>query len=382
MANLRELRTRIASVKSTRKITSAMKMMSAARLRQAQEATGEAGYYTASLMRIMKRLSRIILYWNEIDEAKGLKPRYEIPELAKGHESDQNHLVIVYTSSRGLCGGFNINVAKKATQFIKFLQEKGRKVQIICVGSKGAEMLRGQFGDQIVATFSSKVDTNEQHEEANKVANEIVTRFMNKEIDSASIVYNHFNSAISQEVRIRPIVPIKTSDAVSEYTGEKVYGFDVDASEGGELRISRPSSVDSRTKTMGMGVGGVAHGEKAKAAPMSLNTQQYRPKKVRDALSSEINSNITDFDPVEYDLEPNNPVDILNALLPNVLTTLVFLSSLQSSAAEHGARMTAMDNATNNAGDIIDNLTLSYNRKRQALITNELTEIISGAEAL
>lgn len=379
MANLRELRTRIASVKSTRKITSAMKMISAARLRQAQDAVAESGYYMASLSRVMNRLSMTVNYWAERDKEKGVNPpRFVVPELIEGRTEQKKHLVIVYSSSRGLCGGFNINIAKKTAQFVRFLKEQGCTVQLVFVGTKAAELLNHEFHDDIKATFSAKVSPAEKRKDADKVAAYVIDAFYKKEIDACTIIYNHFNSAISQEVRVRPIVPVKISDTMSMFTGGNVWGFNVDDSEGGNLKLQRPN-VDSRTKTTGLAASGKTRG-KEKTKIQNVAKTQYRPSRVVKVLGEE--DAASDFDPMEYDLEPEDPVQMLTTLLPEMLATLVYISSLQSSASENGARMTAMDNATNNAADIIDDLTLSYNRKRQALITNELTEIISGAEAL
>ena len=162
MANLRELRNRIASIKSTRKITSAMKMVAASRLRQSQQAIADSGYFTASLGRIVLRLGKTVSFLRAQDIANGLPPRYEMPRLITGDGEDQRHLVIVFASSRGLCSGFNLNIVKKAAQFIEHLQSQGRIVRLICVGSKATDLLRDQFGKQIVATFNSRISASDQ----------------------------------------------------------------------------------------------------------------------------------------------------------------------------------------------------------------------------
>lgn len=380
MANLRELRTRIASVRSTRKITSAMKMVAAARLRQAQEAVNEAGYYSASLGRIMLRLGKLIAWWRDKDTQAGREPRYEMPDLIKGRGKDVNHLLVVFASSRGLCGGFNINIIKKTIQFIRHLESQGRTVKLICVGSKAAEMLRAECGDKIAYTFNAKVSAADQRADAEIMASHVVDLFQNGTIDACSVIYNHFHSAISQEVRVRPIVPLQAAHILQPFTGENPWGFLVDGSEGNTFHLQRPSA--SKASAVGKGTG-ITGGKRSSAAKKNAALQvQYRPAQVRKALGIEDAEAAEQHDPLEYDFEPESPQDLLNALLPDVLATLIYVASLESAASENGARMTAMDNATNNAGDIIDDLTLMYNRTRQAMITKELTEIISGAEAL
>lgn len=378
MANLRELRNRIASIKSTRKITSAMKMVAASRLRQSQQAIEDLGYFTASLGRIVLRLGKTVSYLRAQDIAHGRPPRYEMPRLITGDGEDQRHLVIIFASSRGLCSGFNLNIVKKAAQFIEHLQSQGRIVRLICVGSKATELLREQFGKQIVATFNSRVSASDQLADAENMAMHLISMFEKGTIDACSVVYNHFHSAISQEVRIRPIVPIQAARILQPFTGENPWGFLVDGSEGSTFQLQRPS----RTKSGSLGKNkGIVRGiGSARAKKQSqYKTMQERRILGTDGISEEP---LLDINPLEYDYEPENPQELLNALLPEMLTSLIFRSSLESAASENGARMTAMDNATNNAADIIDDLTLLYNRTRQAMITSELTEIISGAEAL
>lgn len=377
MANLRELRNRIASIKSTRKITSAMKMVAASRLRQSQEAISESGYFAASLGRIVLRLIKTISYSRTDDIAKGVTPRYEMPRIVTGDGEDMRHLVIVFASSRGLCGGFNMGIVKKTAQFIEHLQSQGRIVRLICIGSKATELLREQFGKQIVATFNSRSNVVDQLADAENIATHLISMFEKGTIDACSVVYNHFHSAISQEVRIRPIVPMQAARILQPFTGENPWGFLTNDNEGANIRLQRPSRHKSGTLGKGKGiVRGVSSG-RAKVH------SQYKTAQERRLLSSESESYFEpENNPFEYDFEPENPVDMLNTIVPEILTALIFRSSLESSASENGARMTAMDNATNNAADIIDELTLLYNQTRQAMITSELTEIISGAEAL
>lgn len=378
MANLRELRNRIASIKSTRKITSAMKMVAASRLRQSQQAIEDSGYFTASLGRIVLRLGKTVSYLRAQDIANGVAPRYEMPRLITGDGEDQRHLVIIFASSRGLCSGFNLNIVKKAAQFIEHLQSQGRVVRLICVGSKATDLLREQFGKQIVATFNSRVSASDQLADAENMAMHLISMFEKGTIDACSVVYNHFHSAISQEVRIRPIVPIQAARILQPFTGENPWGFLIDGSEGSTFQLQRPSRTKSGSLGKNKGIVRGIGGARVKTQSQYKTTQERRILGT-DGISEEPLLNIN---PLEYDYEPENPQELLNALLPEMLTSLIFRSSLESAASENGARMTAMDNATNNAADIIDDLTLLYNRTRQAMITSELTEIISGAEAL
>ena len=378
MANLRELRNRIASIKSTRKITSAMKMVAASRLRQSQEAITESGYFAASLGRIVVRLVKTISYLRSDDIAKGKAPRYDLPRIVTGDGKDLRHLVIVFASSRGLCGGFNMNIVKKAAQFIEHLQSQGRVVRLICIGSKATELLHQQFGKQIVATFTGKSSVADQLADAENIAAHLISMFEKGTIDACSVVYNHFHSAISQEVRIRPIVPMQAAHILQPFTGENPWGFLVSDNDGSSIRLQRPSRIKSGSLRKGKGFTRDISKGRAKAHSQYKTTQERRLLNAENETEDE---QVTD-NPLEYDFEPDNPVDLLNAIIPETLTALIFRTSLESSASENGARMTAMDNATNNAADIIDDLTLLYNQTRQAMITSELTEIISGAEAL
>ena len=210
------------------------------------------------------------------------------------------------------------------------------------------------------------------------MAMHLISMFEKGTIDACSVVYNHFHSAISQEVRIRPIVPIQAARILQPFTGENPWGFLIDGSEGSTFQLQRPSRTKSGSLGKNKGIVRGIGGARVKAQSQYKTTQERRILGT-DGISEEPLLNIN---PLEYDYEPENPQELLNALLPEMLTSLIFRSSLESAASENGARMTAMDNATNNAADIIDDLTLLYNRTRQAMITSELTEIISGAEAL
>lgn len=385
MANLRELRSRIASIRSTRKITSAMKMVAASRLRQAQEAVTESGYFAASLGRIIIRLAKTIDFMRGDDIAAGKKPRVHIPKLLVGSGNEQNHLIIVFSSSRGLCGGFNINVVKKTVQLINYLESEKKTVRLFCVGVRAYDMLKGQYGDRIIGTYAGSNNAHEQRHDAEKMSMRILDMYEAGEIDACSVIYNQFHSAISQEVRINPLVPLEPLRILQPFTGETPWGFKGNEDE---YKIERP-----RRQVQGGAFAGAAsaasaiRGQTGKSAARFASSKgpspsQYKTTRMTRVLNSEAEEVLHVKDPLEYDFEPGNPEIMLRAMLPELLTTLIYRSTLESAASENGARMTAMDNATNNAGDIIDSLTLMYNRTRQALITKELTEIISGAEAL
>lgn len=375
MANLRALRTRIASVKSTRKITSAMKVVAAARLRQSQERLSESSYFAASIGRMILRLERTIDYLRKKDISAGKKPKYEIPRLLVGTGEEQKHLVIVFSSSRGLCGGFNINVVKKAKRLINYLERKGKKVKLICVGIRAYDMLKHEYEDRIIERYDSTSNSHEQREDAEKISIHILDLYAAGKIDACSVVYNTFHSAISQEVRIDALIPLEPLRIIQPFTGGNPWEF----RESEEIyKIRRPLSQKRGSMNRGKGGLPTPFYQAAKNAPKP----QYRSNKVVQALEADADELKKIKDPLEYDFEPSSPAEVLEGLLPELLATLIYRSSLESSTSEFGARMTAMDNATHNADDIIDNLTLTYNRTRQGLITKELTEIISGAEAV
>ncbi|MDP2699497.1 F0F1 ATP synthase subunit gamma [Thalassospira sp.] len=296
MANLKELRSRIASVKSTKKITSAMKMVAASKLRRAQDAAESARPYADRMGTMLGRLAAAV------GGAQGA------PKLMAGTGKDDVHLLIIFTADRGLCGGFNASIVKATRIKVRALKAAGKTVKLVCVGRKGADALKREFGDDIVARYSGiEGKKGIDFSEASKVAEKILALFDNGEFDICTVFYNKFVSAISQTVTEQQLVPFAAASV------------ETDATETGTSAI--------------------------------------------------------------YEYEPSEEA-ILADLLPRNVGVQIFGAMLESSASEHGARMSAMDNATRNAGDMIDNLSIVYNRSRQAQITNELIEIISGAEAL
>lgn len=301
MANLKELKTRISSVTSTQKITSAMKMVAASRLRRAQEAA-EAGRPYAERM---ERMMGAIL--------DGASETVGGPTLLSGTGSDQTHLIVAVTSDRGLCGGFNSSITRDVRLRIAALEGEGKTVKLLCVGRKARDQLRSLYGDRMVDTFEGIGRTVVTLEDAQRVTAKVLELLDAEEFDVCTIVYNRFVSAITQIVTPQQIIPVTLDRA------------DDDGAEEAPAQTAGPSAV--------------------------------------------------------YEYEPDE-AEILEALLPKNLEVQIFRALLESNASEHGARMSAMDNATRNAGDMIDDLTLTYNRTRQALITRELIEIISGAEAL
>ena len=301
MANLKELKTRISSVKSTQKITSAMKMVAASRLKRAQEAAESARPYA-------ERMERMI---SSILENTGATEGGS--KLLAGTGAEDTHLIVVVTSDRGLCGGFNSSISREARNRIRDLQAAGKTVKLLCVGRKGRDQLKSEFNDNILKTHEGIGRSGVTFDEADEVANQIIGMFDSGEFDVCTLVYNKFVSAITQVVTPQQIIPV-------------------------EINVVEETTKDD-------------------AAPASEG-------------------------PVAtYEYEPSEQ-EILSEILPGNLKIQVFRALLESSASEHGARMSAMDNATRNAGDMIDSLTQTFNRTRQAKITSELIEIISGAEAL
>ena len=294
MPSLKQYRMRIASVKSTQKITSAMKMVAAAKLRRAQDKAVAARPYAERMSRMLDSL------------ASSLVSSAGAPALLAGTGKSEVHLVIVATSDRGLCGGFNSSIVRGARNHIRQLIADGKQVKLFCVGRKGRDQLRRDFARLIVETMEDVGRKSLSFGDADRITARILALFEAGEFDVASLFYARFKSAISQIVTRQQLVPF--------------------AIEGG-------------------GPGAAASG---------------------DAV---------------YDYEPEEE-QILTELLPRNLAVQVFRALLENSASEQGARMSAMDNATRNAGDMIKRLTLSYNRQRQATITKELIEIISGAEAV
>ena len=296
MANLKELKNRISSVKSTQKITSAMKMVAASRLKRAQEAAEAARPYAERMERMMASVM------SNIGSTGGAS------KLLAGTGSEETHLIVVVTSDRGLCGGFNSSISRESRSRIRALKAESKNVKILCVGRKGRDQLKTEFGDAIIETYEGIGKSGVQFDEARGVAGKIVEMFDAGEFDVCTIVYNKFVSVITQEVTPLQIIPVQMPE--------------------------------------------IAEDAPAATGPSA-----------------------------SYEFEPSEE-EILADLLPSNLDVLVFRAMLESSASEHGARMSAMDNATRNAGDMIDDLSMIYNRSRQAKITSELIEIISGAEAL
>ena len=294
MPNLKDLRVRIDSVKSTQKITSAMKMVAAAKLRRAQEQAEAARPYAERMESLVGSL------------AATLASAESAPELLAGRGDERIHLVAVMTSDRGLCGAFNSSIAREARRLIAGLRDDGREPRILCVGRKGWGQLRREFPGEIVDVIEDVGRRGADFADAEAIAGRVQAMFEAGECDACTLVYNRFRSAISQVPTRQRLIPFAAADG------------------GGEARAG----------------GDAVH--------------EYEPDEIA----------------------------ILEALLPRNLRVQVFRALLENNASEQGARMTAMDNATRNAGEMIDSLTLNYNRTRQAYITKELIEIISGAEAL
>ncbi|WP_069300989.1 F0F1 ATP synthase subunit gamma [Neptunicoccus sediminis] len=290
MASLKDLKMRIESVKGTRKITKAMQMVAAAKLRRAQEAAEAARPFADRMNVVMGNL------------AGASAGSESAPKLLAGTGKDDVHLLIVATSERGLCGGFNSSIAKSARVDAERLLAAGKTVKILTVGKKGREQMKREFAEHMIDHVDMSEVKRLGYNNAQDIANDVMARFNAGEFDVATIYFSEFRSVISQIPTALQLIPAK---------------FEAD--------------------------------EQAEA-PF-------------------------------YDYEPGKE-EILADLLPRALTTSVFAALLENAASEQGARMSAMDNATRNAGEMIDKLTIQYNRSRQAAITNELIEIISGAEAL
>ncbi len=297
MANLKDLRIRIASVKSTQKITAAMKMVAAAKLRRAQEQAEAARPYAERMERMLGAL------------AESVAGREGAPPLLAGTGADKTHLLILATSDRGLCGAFNSSIVRDARGFISGLLSEGKDVKILCVGRKGRDQVRREHGQRIIDTIEDVAKPALNFAAADAIARRLTGLFDEGGFDAATIIYNHFQSVMTQVVTRQQLVPFAP-------------GTDA-----------------------------------ADASPPEAGAQAI------------------------YEYEPDEE-SLLAELLPHNLAIQVYRALLENNASEQGARMTAMDSATRNAGDMIDRLTLNYNRTRQAHITRELIEIISGAEAV
>jgi F-type H+-transporting ATPase subunit gamma len=291
MPSLKDLKNRIGSVKSTQKITSAMKMVAAAKLRKAQEQAIASRPYCSSMEKIVSSLASKL-----IDNA---------PELLKGKKDIKKQLLVVFSADRGLCGGFNGSISRAVKLEVKKSKDLGIETKLLFVGRKSADTLKKDFQQHIVEIVTGN-STNPIYSDALSISSKIVDLYQRDEFGSCKIIFNKFVSAITQEVTLKSLIPIETNNE--------------DVSNNNQV-----SSV--------------------------------------------------------YEYEPSEEV-ILEELLNKNIATQLFSAQMESTASELAARMTAMDNATRNAGDLIDRLTLQYNRTRQAFITKELIEIISGAEAL
>ena len=290
MPSLKDLRNRIASVKATQKITKAMQMVAAAKLRRAQSAAEAARPYAERMAVVLGNLG------------SGITVGPETPRLLAGTGSDRVHLLVVCTAERGLCGAFNSSIARLARDHANRLLAEGKTIKIICVGKKGYDILRRQFAEQIIELIDLRSVRQLGFEQGDMIAQKILARFEAGEFDVATLFYSRFRSVIAQIPTAQQIIPAQ-----------------IEASAG---------------------------------AP--------------DAV---------------YEYEPDEG-EILTTLLPRNLTMQIFRALLENAASEQGARMSAMDNATRNAGEMIKKQTMTYTRSRQAMITKELIEIISGAEAL
>jgi len=291
MPSLKDLKTRINSVKSTQKITSAMKMVAAAKLRRAQDAAEKGRPYADRMQQIVNSLA-------------GKADPSSAPQLLVGNGGDKTHLLVVVSADRGLCGGFNGAITRQTRNEVARLRGEGKVVKLLMVGRKSADALRRELGDIYLDSLEGIQGTSVQFGDAASIGDTIRTGFEAGEFDVCTVIFNKFKSAISQEVTLQRLIPAEVGDQeAAEDTG------------------------------------------------------------------------------VSYEYEPDEE-ELLAAVLPRNISTQVYSALLESSAVELAARMTAMDNATRNAGDLIERLTLVYNRTRQATITKELIEIISGAEAV
>ncbi len=292
MPSLDDLKKRIKSVKSTQKITKAMKMVAAAKLRKAQENAEKGRPYSQKMQNIILNLTKSI---NDPQNA---------PKLLVGTGNDKIYLCVVLTADRGLCGGFNSNICKLAKSNFKKILNENKQLKIITVGTKGFDQIRREYGKYIIKKFSFKDKKQISFNEAEVIGNEIINLFKQNEFDKCILFYNNFKNVITQIPQAQQIIPAENN------------------------------ALEKKDENL-----------------------------------------------PSYDFEPEED-EILEELLPKNISTQVFRAFLENAASEQGSRMTAMDNATRNAGELVDKLTINYNRSRQASITKELIEIISGAESL
>jgi F-type H+-transporting ATPase subunit gamma len=301
MPSLKDLKNRIASVQSTQKITKAMKMVAASKLRRAQEQAVAARPYSERMERMMRSLTASLM---SADDA---------PQLMVGNGKDDVHLIIVATGERGLCGAFNSSIVRATRRRIAQLTGDGKTVKLICIGRKGREMLKREYAHLVIDNVDLSGVKRLSFSDAQPIAEQINTLFEAGEFDVCSVIYNKYVTVMTQIVTEQQLIPLPAPEA----------------------------GADEATK-------------------------DAAPEEASDA---------------SYEFEPEED-EILAELLPRNLSVQVYRALLENAASEQGSRMTAMDNATRNAGDMIDRLTIVYNRSRQAQITKELIEIISGAEAV
>jgi len=292
MPSLDDLKKRISSVKSTQKITKAMKMVAAAKLRRAQESAEKGRPYS-------EKMNNIILNLN-----KSISDKNNSSKLLVGTGKNEVHLCVVITADRGLCGGFNTNICRKAKNYFDRILKSGKKLKIFTVGSKGHDQLKRAYGSYIIEKMNFKGFKKVTYKEADQVGKKIIKLFNEEQFDLCTIFYNKFKNVITQIPQEQQIIPIESLQKQEESKTENFYEFEPEEKE------------------------------------------------------------------------------ILEDLLPRNISTQIFKAILENAASEQGSRMTAMDNATRNAGELVDKLTITYNRSRQAAITKELIEIISGAESL
>ncbi len=297
MSNLKELRIRISSVKSTQKITKAMQMVASSKLRRAQENAEAARPYAIRMEGMLRAI------------AESVAGNDNAPAMLAGSGASDTHLLVVTTSDRGLCGGFNSSIARAVKEMVVTLQADGKTVKLLCIGRKGRDQLKRDYAGLIIDTIEDIDKGGLNYDDASAISLRIAKMFEDGEFDVCTILYNHFKSVMSQIVTPQQLIP-----------------YNVEADEA-----------------------------------------------AAEADQGEISA--------IYEYEPDEE-EILAQLLPRNLAVQIYRALLESSASEQAARMTAMDNATRNAGDMIDKLSLLYNRSRQAAITTELTEIVTGAEAL
>ena len=292
MSNLKELKNKIDSVRSTRKITQAMKMVAASKLKRCQEVAESARPYSYRMEKIVSSV------------AQSMSDNDMSPELLVGKKDNKNHLIIAVTSDRGLCGGFNSSIVKAVNNKINELKKESKNYKIVCIGKKGSDVLKGIYTENVI--LNTNINIKNGYDLAEEIGEEVINKFNSNEYGTCSIIFNKFKSVISQIVTEQSMIPCEIS-----------------------------------------------------------------PEEKDDDIEKDFN----------FEFEPDENT-ILSDLLPKNISVQIYKAICESGAGEQGARMAAMDNATRNAGEMIDKLNLSYNRQRQAIITGELIEIIAGAEAL